>query len=117
MGFLDKLFGRKATEADGMSDHLVRVHIPFTDDTFDRCVEIEDLLGERVDAAGVGALDGSEVGGGEYTIWLYGPQAVPLAEVVKHALEEEDLPPGCKLFLRHGGVNDRPAKEETLPLT
>ncbi|MEZ0327264.1 MAG: hypothetical protein ACAH95_15305 [Fimbriimonas sp.] len=113
MGFLNKLFGRKPVEPSGMEDHLVRVHLPMSEEKLDRCAELEDLLGERVNAAGVGQLDGNEIGGGEYTIWLYGPQAVPLAEVVRHALEDQDLPAGSTMFMRHGGVNDRTAKEET----
>ena len=120
MGLLDKLFGRKPKpeEPQGMDDHLVRLHIPLGSEMGDeqereRWFELEDLLGERVDAAGVGELDGNEVGGNEFTIWFYGPQAVPLAEVIKHALEDHPLPPGSTLFLRHGGVNDPNARQET----
>lgn len=74
-------------------------------------MELEDILDEAAKKAGVGELDGNE-----YTIWLYGPNAAALADVVRKTALQQNLPPGCTLFLRHGGVNDPDAKEETLSL-
>ena len=96
----------------------MRLHLPFGDMTdFDRWSALEDKLAEAVAAAGVGELDGNEVGQGEYTIWLYGASAPRLAETVKAALAREELPPQCFLFLRHGDVEDEAAKEETIPVS
>lgn len=110
-----------SADTDGMDEHLVRVHIPLkaampTTEEFDRFVALEDELDEAVQEAGVGALDGHEMGGNEYTIWLYGADGGKLAEVVKKALEKESLPPGSTLFVRHGGVEDESAMEQTIPL-
>lgn len=121
MSFFKKLFGKKKPKSDGMDEHLVRVHIPIlsdmpTTEEFDRYVELEDLLGDAAIAAGVGDLDGNEVGGGEYTIWLYGKSAGPLAEVVKAELAKHSLPAGSFIFVRHGGVGDETAKEERIPI-
>lgn len=120
MNFLKKLLGG-GSDSNGMSDHLVRLHIPLIDEMpveaeFDRYTELEDALDEVVQGAGVGSLDGNEAGGNEYTIWFYGPDARHLSEVIKKALESKHLPPGCKLFVRFGGVNDKSAREETIDL-
>jgi hypothetical protein len=101
---------------------LVRLHIPLdgkpaTADPFAKYSQLEEVLDAAAKKAGVGSLDGNEIGEGEYTIWLYGPDATKLAEVVKSALKGKALPKGCKLFLRHGGVNDATAKEETIPVS
>lgn len=121
MSFFKKLFGKKEPGNHGMDEHLVRVHIPIlsdmpTTEEFDRYVELEDILGDAAFAAGVGELDGNEVGGGEYTIWLYGKNAAPLAEVVKAELTKHSLPPGSFLFVRHVGTEDKLAREERINL-
>jgi hypothetical protein len=108
-------------QTTSMSEHLVRVHLPLgasmpTSDEFDRWSALEDILDNAARKAGVGYLDGNEVGGGEYTIWLYGRDGARLAEVVRDALGRHNLPPGCKLFVRYGGVDDSSAREETIPL-
>lgn len=102
-----------------MEEQLVRLHIPLKGDSaatdaLSRYSKLEDDLDAAVKKAGVGELDGNEIGGGEFTIWLYGRDATKLAEVVKSALKGKALPKGCKLFLQHGGVNDSTAKEETI---
>lgn len=121
MSFFKKLFGKKEPTDHGMDEHLVRVHIPIqsdmpTTEEFDRYVDLEDILGDAAVATGVGELDGNEVGGGEYTIWLYGKSAAPLAEVVKAELAKHSLPTGSFLFVRHGGVEDETAREERIHL-
>jgi hypothetical protein len=104
-----------------MSEHLVRLHIPLqgempTESEFDAYVELEEYLAIAVEEAGIGVLDGNEVGGGEYTIWLFGPDAGRLAAGVEEALKSRTLPTGCHLYLRHGDVEDEEAREEVLPL-
>lgn len=125
MSFFKNLFGQKQApipKSDGMDLHLVRLHIPVRgemgdDDEFDRWVALEDALGEAAEAAGLGELDGNEIGDGEFTIWLYGPDAARLAQLVKEKALDHNLPPGCRLSLRHGGVEDLGAKEESYGIT
>jgi hypothetical protein len=101
-----------------MSDQLVRVHLPFRDERdFDKWAEIENYLEEVVEQERVGMLDGNEIGQGEYTIWLYGPDADRVAEVVKNALAPKSLPPECYMYLRKGSVDDESAEESTVRLT
>jgi hypothetical protein len=100
-----------------MEEQLVRLEIPLrANEEFGKYTKLEDVLDAAAKKAGVGELDGNEIGESEYTIWLYGRNATKLAKVVKSALKGRGLPKGCKLFLRHGGVNDSTSKEETILL-
>jgi hypothetical protein len=69
--------------------YVVRLHIPIADGPndiqaeFDKWSGLEELLMEEVDKEGLGEVDGNEVGQGEYTIWLYGPDAGRLAAFVE----------------------------------
>ena len=83
---------------------------------FDRWAQVEDLLENAVGAAEAGYLDGNEVGEGEYTIWLYGPDADLLSEVVKRTLQTLDLPRECYLMVRRGDVDDDDESEELINL-
>jgi hypothetical protein len=124
MGFLGRLlFGPKPEEqeSEGMDEHLVRLHIPLPNEMpnveeFDRYSKLEDVLDSAAQKAGAGELDGNEVGGHEFTIWLYGSNGARLAEVIKLCLADIDLPEGSKLFVRHGGVEDHLAREEFIPI-
>jgi len=110
-----------AAKQDPMDEQLVRLHIPLKGDSITKeessqYAKLEDVLGAAAAKAGVGTLDGNEIGGREYTIWLYGRDATKLAEVVKSALKGRDLPKGCTLYLRHAGVNSSTSKDETIPV-
>jgi len=99
-------------------EHLVRIHFPFEDaEDFERWNEIEGRLDLLLQGSGLGEHDGNEVGEGEYTIWLYGPDAASLAQFVRNALSSEKLPKECYMFLRFGDVEDESAREETVALS
>lgn len=123
MGFLDKLFGKKpipAPAAANENNQLVRIEIPLLDGGFgsneerDRLFELEDELADLLANSGQGELDGNEIGGGEYSIWLYGPSAQRLFDLIRPQLPP--MPQGTKVFLRHGDVDDESAREETIEL-
>ncbi len=119
MSFLKKLFGKKDEPIEGADEHLVRVHIPLSSDfgsleEFDDWSSLEDTLDEAAQAAGTGYLDGNEVGQGEYTIWLYGKDGGQLAETVRGVLAQVRLPAGSYLHVRHGGLEDKRAREERI---
>lgn len=123
MGFLDKLFGKKpapAPAAAKKNNQLVRIEIPLLGGDFgseeerERLLELDDELQELLDGSPYGLWDGHEIGGGEYSIWLYGPSAQRLFDFIRPQLPP--LPPGTKAFLRHGDVEDDSAREETIEL-
>src|SRR5471030_580178 len=75
-----------------MDEQLVRLDIPLcgasdSKEVFDKYSKLEDVLDAAASKAGVGKLDGNEIGGGEYTIWMYGRDATKLADVIKAALK------------------------------
>lgn len=123
MGFLDKLFGKKPTPAPAAAkknNQLVRIEIPLLGGDFgsegerERLFELEDELADVLANSAQGELDGNEIGGGEYSIWMYGQSAQRLFEFIRPQLPP--LPPGTKVFLRHGDVDDESAREETIEL-
>ncbi len=124
MGWFTKLFGSspKESEKRGLQDHLVRLQIPLaggelrSEEEREQFGEIEDLLADKVDRAGVGVLERYEFSGNTYTVWFRGPQATPLAEVIRTALSDNSLPSGSTLFLRHGSESETDAPEETWQL-
>lgn len=106
-------------QQDPTEDQLVRVEIPLSGDPgtkaqLDQYAKLEDDLDAAATKSGVGHLDGNEIGEGLYSIWMYGHDATKLAETVNSVLKGRSLPKGCKLFLRHGGIKDANAKEETI---
>jgi hypothetical protein len=105
-----------------MDEHLVRLHIPIRGamgdhEEFEKWTTLQEALDEAAQQAGVGYCDGNEIGGEEFTIWMYGPDADPLAELTKTTALDHNLPPGCSLFIRHGGLNDEGAREESYSIT
>ena len=105
-----------------MDEHLVRLHIPIRgemgdDEEFEKWSNLQTTLDAAARSAGVGYLDGNEVGGEVFTIWMYGREAAPLAEVVKSTALDHNLPLGCFIFIRHGGTGDSSAKEESWSIT
>jgi hypothetical protein len=64
----------------------------------------------------VGEYDGNEIGEGEFTIWLYGPDAGKLAEEVQQVLASHPVPAGSFLYACHGPVEDEDAQVEKIPI-
>lgn len=121
MGFLDKLFGKKPAPSPAVKKHnqIVRLDIPLLDgfgskEERDRLFELEDELADLLYTSGEGVLDDNEIGGGEYSIWMYGQSAQRLFDLIRPHLPP--MPPGTKVFLRHGDVDDESALEETIEL-
>lgn len=127
MSFFKKLFGGQPEPAKSAPapakprfTHLVQVRIPLANGPFgddaerEQCQEVEDRLAAVLAKNPIGEVDGHDVGGGTYLIWLYGSDAGQLATLIRENLPA--MPPGTSLFLRHGDVEDRSAREETIPL-
>jgi hypothetical protein len=83
---------------------------------FERYGKLEDELEEAVGRASLGELDGNEVGGSEYTIWLHGKDGKALSELVVKLLRKASVPNGTFVFVRYGGVDDPNAKAEKISL-
>ena len=78
----------------GDQDHLLLIHLALSDGQFgteqerELLFELESRIEHAIESAGAGELDGNEVGGGEFAIYVYGPDAdrmFALAEPVLQA--------------------------------
>jgi len=121
MSFFKRLFGGKPEPApQNPFNQLVRIDIPLAEGAFglaaerDRWFGLEDDLEEALEGSPLGELDGNEIGEGSYSIYLYAKNAVELADFVRTRLPA--MPPGTTMFLRHGDVEDKNAREETIAL-
>jgi hypothetical protein len=61
-------------------------------------------------------VDGHEFGGGEALIFIYGPDADALFEVVRKNLGDFTIPEGAFAVKRYGAADNPDAREERVPL-
>ncbi len=95
-----------------MGEHAIIVHLRFADDAdVDTFHALEDELLEAIELAGVGEFDGDEFGGGECTLYMYGPDADRLFDAVRSILRSSSLSAGGYAIKRYGSADD-PGSEE-----
>lgn len=109
--------------AAGKFNQAVLVHLKLSDAKFgtederSKITVLEDELTRNIAAAGVGEYDGNEVGGGEYTLYAYGPDARRLADVVRPSVLKRMTAPGSYLIIRSGPPGAPEAREEVVSPT
>ncbi len=79
-----------------MSEQAVLVLIPSTVPDDFELDTIEDLLSAAVTEGGLGEFDGNEIGRGGATLFIYGPSADALFQVVAPLLQNLSLPPATQ---------------------
>lgn len=88
--------------------HSVIVHLQLSDPEWgtevdiDRMDELEDALGEAVSRAGVGELDGHEIGQGTCELFLYGPNADAVVRVIAPIVRASAMKKGAWVEKRYG---------------
>ena len=77
----------------------------------ERLFKLEDRLIDELEKRGVGEYDGNEIGGGEFTLYMYGSSTDQLWEVVSPIVKA--LPPPRKSYVikRYGSPG---AKEDRI---
>jgi len=104
------------------SEHAVTLHLPFSrgglgaKDEDVVCQQIEDDLEEEIDRAGVGEMDGNEIGGGECMLFMYGPDADKLFAAVAPRARSSRLGRRAWAIKRYGSVDDPNAREVRVDL-
>ena len=89
-------------------EHAVLVSFPLSDAGFGSARELEvlgglgDDLAEVVAEADVGELDGNDVGEGQYTLYLYGPDADELFDAIEPLLISQNWPREVVAAKRYG---------------
>jgi hypothetical protein len=78
-----------------------------TRDERDTIFEFEDALSEAISAAGAGEFDGNDFGGGECTLYMYGPDADQLFAAIRPVIDAHPgLVRGGHAVLRYGPPED-----------
>ena len=93
------------------------VYIPLsgdsgTEDELDRLFNLECELAFEVKAADAGGYDGNEIGGGRFTIYLYGKDADRLASLTVDVLRRWEIPADSYLIKRYGDPLTEPSPRE-----
>ena len=105
MSWFAKLFGKPSAPPPKQVDHAVLVKFDYIGSTdLTLLFELETKLQAAIDAAKVGELDGNEVAadGSDGTLYMYGPDADRLFDIVKPVLERCSFMRGARITLRYG---------------
>jgi hypothetical protein len=107
MGILKSIFGRKLASAP-KADEAVIVYIDAVgqpDEVYENfdLSTLEDQLIEAIESAGVGELDGNELGDGVTKLFMYGPDAARLYNAIEPVLLAYPLCKGARVVIRKGG--------------
>ena len=98
-------------------DHAVIAHLRLSDAGFGSEAEreaiflLEDRLTTAIERARAGEFDGNEFGGGECTLYMYGPDADRLYNAIVPVLQMSPLGRGGYAIKRYGDARDPQSKE------
>jgi len=100
-----------------MAEHALLVHLKLQHGEFgsteerEAIHEFEDELSDAIADAGVGEFDGDDFGKGESILYMYGPDADKLFDVVQPLLQRSALTKGGYAIKRYGEAEDEDARE------
>ncbi|NHN55622.1 hypothetical protein G9U51_07485 [Calidifontibacter sp. DB0510] len=119
MNWFKKLRGG-GSDVPPSPQHAVMIHYELSgefgsDSEREALFKLEDVLEAKVEAANAGELDGNEFGDGEAVIYLYGPDADRLWQVVEPDVRAFPARP-AHAILRYGGAEDASARERMIDL-
>ena len=114
MGLFSKLFGKDAPLSSDVPEHAVIVNFQYGSTDLQRLFDLEENLESTISDAGVGEFDGHDIAqdGSDGYLYMYGPDADKLFEVVKPLLETTDFTKGAFIKLRYGPPEDGVAEVE-----
>jgi hypothetical protein len=94
--------------ADKAAEQAVIVHFAYGSTDLGRLFELEQRLEAAISAARVGEYDGNEVAvdGSDGFLYMYGPDADKLFEVVRPILEKTAFMRGAEVRKRYGPPQD-----------
>ena len=97
-----------AASAQKAPEHAVIVHFTYGSTDLGRLFELEERLESAISAAGVGEYDGNEVAvdGSDGYLYMYGPDADKLFEIIRPILERTSFMGGAEVRKRYGPPSD-----------
>lgn len=107
LGWIGALIGATsmaAVPAQKAPEHAVIVHFMYGSTDLERLFELEHRLEAAISAAGVGEYDGNEVAvdGSDGYLYMYGPDADKLFDVIRPILETTLFMRGAEVRKRYG---------------
>jgi hypothetical protein len=105
-----------------LMEQAVIAYLPLTEGPFGserECEAIADLVGllhQAIDHHGMGEFDGDEFGGGRCVLYMYGPDADRLFDVVEPILKTAPSALGGFVIKRYGEARDHNAVEVRVDL-
>lgn len=86
------------------TEHAVIVHFAYGSTDLQALFALEEQLEQAIAAADAGELDGNEVAadGSDASLYMYGPDADRLFEVVRPTLESSQMMRGARVVKRYG---------------
>ncbi|WP_158231190.1 hypothetical protein [Bradyrhizobium sp. C9] len=89
-----------------MAEHAVIIAFRYESTSLDRLFELEDFLQKAISGSGVGKYDGNEIAadGSAATLYMYGPDADRLFEVVVPILRARSFMKGARVKRRYGSA-------------
>jgi hypothetical protein len=97
-----KFFKPRPLAAASNSEVEQAVLLYLMGEDFDRMVDLSDKLTEAIEKANVGMFDGNEIGAGETTLFMYGPDAEAIFRAIHPVLMQEESAHGAKAVIRWG---------------
>lgn len=99
-----------------MSEHAVIVRFNYGQTDLGPLFELEDLLIEAIESAGVGEYDGHEIAvdGSDGRLYLYGPDGDRLFETVRPALRSASCIHDAVATIRYGPAGENVEEKEVL---
>ena len=100
------------------AEQAVIVHFDYGNADWAPFFELEKALEASIAAAGVGEYDGNELAadGSDGTLYMYGPNADKLFDVVKPHLASSKLLKNVEVTLRYGAASDLSSRESKVRL-
>jgi hypothetical protein len=80
------------------------------------CQRLETKLEGCIERAQVGEMDGNEIGDGECTLFMYGPDADKLFGAIEPSLRASRMAKGATVVKSYGDPDDPNAREVRLKL-
>ena len=79
---------------------VVEIHLPMADSLADRYFGLEDALTVALESSDLGYVDGNDIGQGEFTIFLIGPDGSALLRAVRPLLSLDLIHAGAHAVIR-----------------
>ena len=100
-----------------MSDHAVIVRFDYGQTDLSPLHELEDKLIDAIESAAVGEFDGNEIAmdGSDGTLYMYGPSADRLFDVVRPVLASAECIHNAVATIRYGPPEDG-VQEKRVPI-